>query len=168
MTLGDIIKKYRKENSATMEQVAKLCNITKGYVAMLERNINSKTGKPVKPTIETILKVCDGLRLDINEVFSLLDDDYMISLPVKKNISLSQDEENLLCLYRSLDDLGRKLVVDYTDTLCASKKYENSTSSFVKDNVPQYNAIAAHDRTDIKVTDEMRAADDEIMDDDDF
>ena len=168
MTLGDIIKKYREENSATMEQVAKLCDITKGYVAMLERNINSKTGKPVKPTIETILKVCDGLRLDINEVFSLLDDDYMISLPVKQNLPLSQDEEDLLSLYRSLDASGKKLVIDYTDTLCASKKYEISTSTFVKDNTIQYNAIAAHERTDIEVTDEMRAADDEIMEDDDF
>lgn len=168
MTLGDIIKKYRKEHSATMEQVAKLCDITKGYVAMLERNINSKTGKPVKPTIETILKVCGGLRLDVNEVFSLLDDDYVISLPVKDNISLNQDEEMLLSLYRSLDNLGRKLVIDYTDTLCASRKYKVSTSSFVNDNATQYDAIAAHERTDIKVTDEMRAADDAIMDDDDF
>ena len=32
MTLGDIIKNYRNENSVTMEYVASLCGITKGYV----------------------------------------------------------------------------------------------------------------------------------------
>lgn len=86
MTLGDIIYKYRKENNFTMEYVANLCGITKGYVAMLEKNKNSKTGRPVKPTVETISKVCKGLNMDINEVFELLDDDYEIVVPaVKRN-----------------------------------------------------------------------------------
>ena len=57
MTLGEIIKKYRTENKVSMEYVAKQCGITKGYVAMLEKNVNSKTGRPVKPTVETIAKV---------------------------------------------------------------------------------------------------------------
>lgn len=92
MTLGDIIYKYRKENNFTMEYVANLCGITKGYVAMLEKNVNSKTGRPVKPTVETISKVCKGLSMDINEVFELLDDDYEIIVPaVKKNNSVAAD-----------------------------------------------------------------------------
>lgn len=92
MTLGDIIYKYRKENHFTMEYVANLCGITKGYVAMLEKNVNSKTGRPVKPTVETISKVCKGLNMDINEVFELLDDDYEIIVPaVKKNNGVAAD-----------------------------------------------------------------------------
>ena len=75
-----------------MEYVANLCGITKGYVAMLEKNVNSKTGRPVKPTVETISKVCKGLNMDINEVFELLDDDYEIIVPaVKKNNSVAAD-----------------------------------------------------------------------------
>ena len=80
MTLGDIIKDYRDTNGITMEAVAQACGITKGYVSMLEKNINPKTGKAIKPTIETILSVCKGLHLDVNDVFSKFDKDYIVTL----------------------------------------------------------------------------------------
>lgn len=128
MTLGDIIYRYRKENNFTMEYIAKVCGITKGYVAMLEKNVNPKTGRPVKPTVETISKVCRGLHMDINEVFALLDDDYEIIVPaVRENnsaiadatIKMMNDPEltKLFDKIARLDERQLKLLVAFVDAL---------------------------------------------------
>lgn len=122
MTLGDIIKEYRVQNSVTMEYAASLCGITKGYVAMLERNVNPKTGRPVKPTIETILKVCNGLNLDVNEVFDRLDDDYIIAIS-SANKKLSMDEQRLLSYFRKLNSTGQEKVSTFAIDLVDSGKY---------------------------------------------
>lgn len=87
MTLGDIIKRYREENNLTMEYVANRCGITKGYVAMLEKNVNPKTGKALKPSIETIVKISKGLNISIDSIFEDLDDDTWVTLnkkPIKQ------------------------------------------------------------------------------------
>ena len=101
MTLGEIIKKYRTENKVSMEYVAKQCGITKGYVAMLEKNVNSKTGRPVKPTVETIAKVSKGLHLDIDTVFDMLDDDYEIKI---SNFKFNESDYN-----ESVSELKKKI-----------------------------------------------------------
>lgn len=130
MTLGDIIKKYRTENGSSMEYVANLCGITKGYVAMLEKNVNSKTGRPVKPTIETIVKVCNGLHLDLNTVFESLDDDYEITIPASPAtpLQLTKQEEHLVISFRGLNDEGREKAVEYMEDLTGMKKYQSDLS----------------------------------------
>lgn len=160
MTLGDIIKKYREENALTMEYVAKLCGITKGYVAMLERNINSKTGKPVKPTLETILKVCQGLKLDVDSVFSVLDDDYVVSLPLKKRDLLNLKEQKCIASFRLLNSEGQSKAVEYINDLVASGNYSASGGFDCQ--------LAAHERTDIEGSEEDRKHDIDILNDDNF
>lgn len=128
-TLGDIIKKYRTDTSSTLADVATLCGITKGYVAMLEKNVNSKTGRPVKPTIETILKVCAGLHLDIEQVFEDLYDDYITTIPTLKVHhtdsvhNLSQQDKDFLAYLHQLNEKGQKILLSYADTLVLSGKY---------------------------------------------
>lgn len=160
MTLGEIIKKYRIDNSVTMEYVANLCGITKGYVAMLERNVNSKTGKPVKPTLETILKVCQGLKLDVDTVFATLDDDYVVSLPVNKKDSLNYKEQQCISGFRQLNNAGQKRVLVYIDDLVASGNYSASGGFDCQ--------LAAHERTDIVGSEEDRKHDLDLLNDDDF
>lgn len=121
MTLGDVIKSYRNENKVSMEYVANLCGITKGYVAMLEKNINSKTGRPVKPTIETIVKVCKGLHLDFNSVFDSLDDDYEINISSSSSpapeLELTEQDEKLIAAFRRLNDSQQAKFLAYLDGL---------------------------------------------------
>ena len=80
MNLGEIIHNYRMDNKMTLDDVAKKCGITKGYVSMLEKNVNPKTKRALSPSIETILKVSKGLSIDIDEMFEMLDDDIRIAL----------------------------------------------------------------------------------------
>lgn len=123
MTLGDVIKTYRDENKVSMEYVANLCGITKGYVAMLEKNVNSKTGRPVKPTIETIVKVCNGLHLDFNSVFDSLDDDYEINISTSRppssapELELTEQEERLVENFHRLSDSQQARLLAYLDGL---------------------------------------------------
>lgn len=114
MTLGDIIKQYRYDTHSTMETVANLCGITKGYVAMLEKNINPKTNRPIKPTLETILKVCKGLKLDVDEVFSKFNDDYVVkinpTLQLDDSDILSENEFRIIEAYRASDAVTQEMV----------------------------------------------------------
>lgn len=143
MTLGDIIKKYRTENGVSMEYVANLCGITKGYVAMLERNVNSKTGRPVKPTIETIAKVCNGLHLDINTVFDSLDDDYEITIPASLTtpLQLTHQEEHLVITFRGLNEDGREKAVERVEELLDVPRYQKIADK-VKEEVLGYLSTA--------------------------
>ena len=42
MTIGDFVKIYREENDMSMEEFAKLCGVSKGYISMLENNTNPR------------------------------------------------------------------------------------------------------------------------------
>lgn len=80
MTLGDIIKKYRVEHGISMDEFSRQSGISKTYVWMLERNINSKTGREIVPTIEYIQKAAKGMFMDFDELFALIGDDVKVKL----------------------------------------------------------------------------------------
>lgn len=80
MTLGDIIKTYRHESNITMEEFAQLSNLSKGYISMLERNVNPKTKRPIVPSFDTIKQIATAINMDVNTLISILDDQQPISL----------------------------------------------------------------------------------------
>ncbi|WP_442944859.1 helix-turn-helix domain-containing protein [Oribacterium sp. FC2011] len=49
------MKAYRKEHHMSMDDFAKVSGMSKTYVWMLEKNINSKTGKKIVPSLFFIL-----------------------------------------------------------------------------------------------------------------
>lgn len=78
-TLGDIIKKYRNINGLSMDDFSKKSGISKAYVSLLEKNRHPKTGKPIAPSIETIKLASDGMNIDFNELFSMIDGNVSLS-----------------------------------------------------------------------------------------
>lgn len=81
MHLGDVIKKYRDTHGKmSMQTFADKCGLSKGYIAMLERNVNSKTGEPVVPSIETFTKVAVAMGLTLTELMSTVDENQPVSL----------------------------------------------------------------------------------------
>lgn len=86
MTLGDIVKKYREENNISMESFSQKCNLSKGYISMLEKNKNPNTGKPIRPSLLTIKSVASAMNIDVNDLIALLED---------QEIKLSSDDEEL-------------------------------------------------------------------------
>ena len=78
MFLGDIILKYRKEMNMSQRDFSKKSNMSHSYVAMLEKNIDARTGKPISPTLETIKNVSLATNIPIDDILKSLNDDQEI------------------------------------------------------------------------------------------
>lgn len=131
-----------------------------------------------EPDMDTFLKLCHLYELDYAE---LLGEAYGYHLP-GLSIDLKKSDVDLIVKYRSLDDSGKEIVVSVIDRevhrvntlkrlLAYKKAFEelqrnkNNANSFpVDDDLLN----AAHERTDIDVTEEMKKIDDDIMDDESF
>ncbi|WP_314696259.1 helix-turn-helix domain-containing protein [Mogibacterium timidum] len=72
-TLGDIIKSYRKKNHLSMDAFSKRSGISKAYISFLEKNAHPGTNKPIAPSIETIKQASDGMNMDFNTLFGMIE-----------------------------------------------------------------------------------------------
>ncbi len=80
MFLGEIIKEYRNNNQMSMRDFAKLCGLSHTYIAALEKNIDSRTGKPIAPTLDTVKFVSKALNMSVDELLKILDDEQEFSM----------------------------------------------------------------------------------------
>ncbi|WP_049730468.1 XRE family transcriptional regulator [Dorea sp. D27] len=80
MTLGDILKRYREENNISMDEFSRKSSLSKGYISMLENNINPRNKKPIAPTLPTIKKIATGIGLDVDTLLKMMDSNQEISL----------------------------------------------------------------------------------------
>lgn len=74
MYLGEVIHNYRKQHNMSMQNFADKCDLSKGYIAMLERNVNPKTGAPIVPSLETFAKVSAAMKMTINDLMNMVDE----------------------------------------------------------------------------------------------
>lgn len=72
-TLGDIIKSYREKNHLSMDAFSKRSGISKAYISFLEKNAHPGTNKPIAPSIETIKQASDGMNMDFNTLFGMIE-----------------------------------------------------------------------------------------------
>lgn len=122
MKLGEIIKKYRLENNLTTAELATKCNLSKGYISMLENNFKpSGRKKDITPSLEAIKKISVGTGIEFDTLLATIDGEVSL-LPLKEDSlynKLTDQEKNLLDIYRDLDDKGQHTV----DTV-AQMEYE--------------------------------------------
>lgn len=74
MRLGEYIKSYRDDHDMTMESFASKSGLTKGYVSMLEKGTNPRSGKEIVPSLETIRKVADATGVKLDDLIANLGD----------------------------------------------------------------------------------------------
>lgn len=79
MTLGAIIKDYRLEHGLSMDAFSERSGISKAYISLLEKNRHPKTGKSIAPSIQCIKQAADGMKMDFNILFSMLDGDVTLN-----------------------------------------------------------------------------------------
>ena len=84
MTLGDLVKEYREKHDISMDEFSKMCNLSKGYISMLENNINPRNDKPIAPTLPTIRKIALAINMDIDSILKALNSDQEIYLNTKR------------------------------------------------------------------------------------
>lgn len=63
MNIGDKIKNLRIQNSLTQEELANRCELTKGFISQLERDLTS-------PSIATLVDILEGLGTNLKEFFN--------------------------------------------------------------------------------------------------
>jgi transcriptional regulator with XRE-family HTH domain len=84
MTLGDVIKEFRELNTLSMEEFAKMSNLSKSYISMLENNKDPR-GNPIRPSIETFDKVATTIGVDLDTLISKVDQDVIVNLKKQKS-----------------------------------------------------------------------------------
>lgn len=75
MNLGNLIKEYREKNKLSLREFAKKCGLSHTYISALEKNIDSRTGKPIAPTLDTVKYISKGMNMPIEEILKILDDE---------------------------------------------------------------------------------------------
>ena len=158
MTVGERMKEIRKRLGMSQVAFADKINVSKQTLYKYENNIitNIPSDKieaaaelgNVSPAFLMGWEMDDG---DIGNAFSY--DSLEVEIDSMK--SLSPNEKNHLKAYIQLWEVNRKKVDDYTKQLLSIQQMENDVA-----------LAAAHERTDIEVTEDMRKHDDDIMMDD--
>lgn len=75
MTLGEIIKKYLDDSGMSQREFAKRCGgVSYGYISMLVRGENPRTGRPIKPNIEKVASIASGMGLTLDTLLRMADD----------------------------------------------------------------------------------------------
>lgn len=152
MKIGDIVKKYRADKGVSVREFAEKTGLSSGYVSMLENGINPRSNKPISPTIPSLKKVALGLDVDLDGLLRMIDEGQEVSLARNEPDVETFGEKKILATFKQLNEINRRKSIRYTENLLANQKLDKEL--FVS---------AAHERTDIEVTDEMRKHDDDIM-----
>lgn len=86
--IGSNIAKYRIKSGLKPSELARLCDVTVGYINNLERGIG------ISPTVETLQEIADALEVDIDR---LLEDNLSIYNDI--DVSSTLDREILRAFY---------------------------------------------------------------------
>lgn len=74
MTLRELVMEYRREHNLSQRQFAVQCGLSNGYISMLEKNENPKTGLPMAPSLTALKKIAQGMGITLNDLFLQADD----------------------------------------------------------------------------------------------
>jgi repressor LexA len=146
-SFGDKLKRARLAKKLKQTELAKQLGVTNTTISNWENNVS-------KPDLDMLSYICGVLSVKVSYFLDA-------KLPADE---ISIPEFEFIKKYRELNTHGKEMV-----DIVLEKEYTHSTSvraSFDEKNI--YMVNAAHERTDIEVTDEMRKHDDDIMDDDNF
>ena len=171
MNIGDRIKKRRLELGMTADELGELINKSRATIYRYENgdveNMPTPILEPLAKALQTTPAELMGWEPVHIHKFSL------------DSFYSSNEGHKLISSYLSLNEQGRQNLLDHCDLLLSSDKYylgpavefgqltllpSEYTVPYEEKNVLN----AAHERTDIEVTDEMRKHDDDIMDDENF
>lgn len=148
MDMGQKIHNLRTEKGLTLEDLGNLVGVGKSTVRKWENGIIANMRR------DKIIKVADALNTTPEYLMGWSNNAPPISY------SLRADEEQLLSDYNRLNKRGQKKVLEDTHNLTLLSAY---TGGFKEPELDYLMPKAAHERTNIDVTEEMRKHDDDIM-----
>ena len=99
MTLREYIIQYREEHGMSQRQFAYNCDISSGYLAMIENNENPRTGKPPVMSMTMYRKIANGMGMTLHSLIEAIDEETISSVD---EAILTEDERDLIMFYRDL------------------------------------------------------------------
>ena len=94
MSIGDRIKKFRKENKLTQIELAKSANISRSYLADIENN-------RYNASVDVLKSIANALDISLVEI---LDESTNNTLTTKDNKSIKNDLKKLMDEFRNNTD----------------------------------------------------------------
>ena len=74
MKLSELIITYRNEHGLSQRQLAARCNLSTGYISLIEKEINPQTRKRMVPTLGVLNKLSVGMGMTVDELLAVCDD----------------------------------------------------------------------------------------------
>lgn len=164
--LGSYLRVAREASGLTLSEVSKKIDTTPMTIQRYEKGDR-------KITVEKIRILCSLYGVDADK---LMQDsiDTLRKDESNMGVVLSIVEEKMLSSFRALNYEGQSKAIGYVNDLVSSGNYSGlrikelySTELKVAEYCAEY-AVAAHDRTDRNVSDEEKAHDLDLLNDDDF
>ncbi len=112
MSLGDIIKEYRTEHNLSMDAFSEKSGISKAYISLLEKNKHPKTGKEIAPSIQCIKQAADGMNMEFDDLFALLDG----KVSIEQDRALTTKGVKIKVLGRVAAGIPIEAITDVIDT----------------------------------------------------
>lgn len=151
MTIGQRIKNRRLELNMSVDEVANKLGKNRATIYRYEKDdikdLPITVLEPLARVLETTPADLTGWGSDIDKK------DIPLEIVIDNMSEFSLSEKTHFKKYLKLLEINRKKADLYVDQLLSLQNMENTLA-------------AAHDRTDIKVTEEMKKYDDDIMNDD--
>ena len=108
MRIGEIIKRYRDEHGETMRSLAERLGVSHGYIAMLEKGVNNKTGKEPAPSIYFFADFARLAGISVDELLRMTDGTQPVTIPTR-----NREKEELLHLLEALPEDKLQEAVNY-------------------------------------------------------
>ena len=160
MNTGDRIKQRRLELGLSADELALRIGKSRATIYRYENgdieNMPTPILEPLAKALYTTPAQLMGWKMDDGDIGNAFMADSLED-EIDSMKSFSPSEKNHFKAYINLLEINRKKVDDYTKQLLSIQQMENDVA-----------LAAAHERTDIEVTEDMRKHDDDIMDDDNF
>ena len=152
--IGKILRQLRIDAGMTQREVAEALGKSQPLIGHWETGYS-------QPDANTLFTLCSLYGTTVDKAFGFDSED-----------NLTRYELSFIEKFRQLDTHGKELMsilLEKELQRCSALQSQadgNTVIDIPNRDLPELNA--AHERTDVKVTDEMKKHDDDIMDDDDF
>ena len=135
MKLSELITRFREEHGISQRKMASMCNLSTGYISLIEKDRNPQTGKKMVPTITVLNKIARGMGMTLDDLLSMCDD-MEVSLserddsappvsPPEQDERYTLREKQLISSYRAAPQPIKKAV----DGLLEPYEKQNPTAS---------------------------------------
>lgn len=157
MSIGSRIKELRELNGISRNEFASMLGVTVGAISNYENDVSS----PKEPIL---FKIIESLNCDANYIFQ----DSVKIKTQQNDVTLAEYEH--IKKYRALDEHGKEMVdftleKEYERSVAEKKKTDNIVPMTVKE-TSNYEVNAAHADDYMSAPDELKTAEEKMLDED--